>query len=250
MHVIGVEQMQPSNSWVTVYVPLASSLVAALATVVLAWLTARYVRVTAELLEESRRSRLPSVSLDFELPDHALRFVVANDGGSAARNIRFDVLKDVAWIRRMKASSGLAHLPPFTTGISYLAPARRLKYHFGYPNWKDVSSTDMMATIRVAYEDTVGNQHTDTVNYDFTQMREVLFESFQDPTRAVAQAIRDAESQRHSSQRFARMFSQGPFPGLRKACPMCGEMIAALAKKCPHCREMLTESDTPSSDAP
>jgi len=54
--------MSQSSPWVTSYLPLASTLVVSAATVVLVWLTGRYVRLTAKTVEESQKSREPSVT--------------------------------------------------------------------------------------------------------------------------------------------------------------------------------------------
>jgi hypothetical protein len=76
------------------------------------------------------------------------------------------------------------------------------------------------------------------VDYDFSQMREVLFESFKDPGLAVAEAIREAESSRRSHERTREMFTRlGRAP--MKTCPMCAELIPGEAKKCSHCHELL-----------
>lgn len=229
--------MQSTSPWVTTYLPLFSTLVVAAATVVLACLTSHYVRLTARMVEEAQKSREPAVTLDFEIPDHSLRLVVENHGSSPARNVRIAVLKDVPWLQMRKDRQGLSQCSPVREGVSYLTPARKLKYYLGFPNWKDTPDEQMEATLRITYENEAGKSYEHTVTFDFGQMREVLVESFTDSNLAVAEAIRESERSRQSTERTRQLFSQFGRPKTKK-CSMCAETIPEEAKKCSHCHEL------------
>jgi hypothetical protein len=199
--------MQQTSPWVSLYLPLASTLIVAIATVVLVWLTSKYVCLTGRLVEESQRSREPSVTVDFELPDHTLQLVVANHGLSPAKDVRISVTKDVSWLHRGTEAIDLSKLGPIKNGISYLTPSRTLKYYVGSPRWKNTPDEQMEASLCVTYEDEKGKKYEHTIDFDFSQMRELLFESFKDSNIAVAEAIREAERDRRTHERTRQMFS-------------------------------------------
>lgn len=230
--------MQQLSPWVSTYLPLVSTIVVATATVVLVWLTSRYVLLTGKLVEETQRSREPSVTVDFEIHAHSLRLVVVNHGLSPAKNVRISVLKDVSWIQLGKKPAGLAEFGPIKEGISYLTPSRKLKYSLGFAKWKDTPDEQMEASLHITYENQSGKRYEHAVDFNFGQLREALFESFKDSTLAVAEAIRDTERDRQSHERTRQMFS-GLGRRKMKQCPMCAEMIPEEAKKCSHCQETL-----------
>jgi hypothetical protein len=193
------------------------------------------------MVEESQKSREPSVTVDFEIPDRSLRLVVENHGLSPAKNVRIAVLKDVQWLRMGKGRQGLADCGPVKQGISYLTPSRKLKYYLGFPNWNDTPDDQIEASLRITYENEAGREYHHFVDFDFRQMREVLFESFKDSNLAVAEAIRESERNRQQHESTHQMFSSF-FPRAMKKCPMCAEMIPKEARKCAHCQEMLEDS--------
>ncbi len=229
--------MQEPSPWVTTYLPLAITIVVAGATVALVWLTSRYVRLTGRMLEESQKSRDPLVTVDFEIPDRSLRLVVENHGLSPAKNVRIAVLKDVRWVRMAKGRQGLAECGAVKRGISYLTPSRRLKYYLGFPNWNDASDEQMEASLRITYENQAGKEYDNIADFDFCQIREVLFESFKDSNVAVAEAIRESGRDRQRDEFTRHMFDSWLAPEMKK-CAMCAEMIPKEAKKCAHCHEM------------
>ncbi|HUU98254.1 MAG TPA: hypothetical protein VM487_21180 [Phycisphaerae bacterium] len=232
------DTLQEISPWISTYLPLTSTIVVGGASVVLVWLTSRYVRLTGRLVEESQRSREPSVTIDFESPDSSLRLALENHGGSPAKNVRITVLKDVEWLRTGKASAGFAEVAPIREGVSYLTPSRKLKYYLGVPSWKDTPDEQMNASFRVTYENDAGKEYSRVVDFDFGQMREVLFESFKDSNLAVAEAIRNAERDRRSHEQTSQMWGMFRRPKT-KQCPMCAEMIPDEAKKCSQCHEIL-----------
>jgi len=241
--------MEQLNLWVTTYLPLTSTVVVAAATVVLVWLTSRYVRLTGRLVEESQKSREPLVTVDFEIHDNSLRLVIVNHGLSPARNVRIHVLKDVGCLRRMSGNrTGLADCGPIKEGVSYLTPSRKLKYYLGHLNCKDIPEDQLETSLHIIYENEAGKQYEHTVDFDFGQMREVLLESFKDPGLAVAEAIKEVESDRQRHERVSNIFSSYGGPKMKK-CSMCAEMIPEEARKCAHCQTM-QEQAVPKEPAP
>jgi hypothetical protein len=229
-------------------VQLISTVVITVATVVLAVLTFKYVRLTQMMVQEMKRSREPLVNVDFEMPDHTLRLVISNSGLSPAKNVRFRVTQDAKWIRDERGQHGLSEFPPIKNGISYLVPGRKLKFYLESPNWKTVANKDLNVSLVVDCEDESGKSFTQCIDMDLCHFRWVLFESFRDSTLAVAEAIKDAERDRRSSERIgshARLFIAP-----QKACPFCGDLIPRIAKKCSHCGEWITEKEKPSDQGP
>ncbi len=137
--------VEPARIFLTTYIPVISTAVVAIATVILVWLTSKYVRLTNYMVEDIKRSREPSINVDFELPDGFLRFAISNSGLSPAKNIRFLVQNDVDWIKDGSGNAGLARLAPIKNGISYLAPNRTLKYGVGLFSFKGTESENTVS---------------------------------------------------------------------------------------------------------
>lgn len=184
--------MTQISPWVTTYLPLISTLVVAAATVVLVYLTSRYVRLTRSIVEETQKSREPAVTLDFEMPDESIRLVVENHGLSAARNVRITVLKDASLFQDQQ---GFADNWPLKDVILYLTPLRKLKYYLGNPNLENTPEEQMITTFRITYENEVEKKYEHIVNFDFRQMLNVLPESFGDPSQKVVETLQSIERQ-------------------------------------------------------
>ena len=117
-----------------------------------------------------------------------------------------------------------------------MPPGRILKYNAGFVDRGSAFfSENSSVEIQLTYE----TESNVIVNRDFViELRAysgVLFESFTDPERDVAKAIRDAESRRSSHESSKSMIIRIA----KKSCPSCGESISPKAKKCPHCLEFL-----------
>ena len=215
---------------------LIGSVATAVATIVLAMLTGRYVRLTNSLVEEAKASKHPNVFVDIEFDSYEVRFIVGNSGSTPARNVRFKVTDNVPWRKMANFESGFESVSAIKTGISYLAPGRILKYNAGFVDQDPTFfSDDSCVEIQLTYE----TESNLVVIRDFAiELRAysgVLLESFTQPEREVAKAIRDAESHRESHE-SSKSFITSVF---KKSCPSCGESISAKAKKCPHCLEFL-----------
>jgi len=228
------------QGWAQVYIPLASTVVVAIATVVLVLLTGRYVRLTGRLAEESKRMRDPLVTVDFEIPDHRLRLVVANHGLTPARDVHVKLLKDTDWLTGRGAQEGLADARPIMTGVSFLAPGRKLKYEAGFPDWRNIPDGPIEVVMEVSYQSLSGESFSETIPYDFRQLHGILFESFKDSSAQVAEAIKRAEDSRRMDKP-SRLMEMMARPAT-KHCIMCDEQILQNAKKCRHCGTMQVDA--------
>lgn len=195
--------MTQQNVWVTTYLPLISTLVVAIATVVLVCLTSRYVRLTRSMLEETQKAREPAVTLDFEkMPDETIHLVVENHGLSPARNVQITVLKGAQLFKELQ---GFADNWPLN-GILYLTPLRKLKYYLGYLNLENITEEQMITTFRIIYENEVEKKYEHIVNFDFRQMLGALSESFGDSSQKVAEALQSIERQNKQIHRTRSFF--------------------------------------------
>lgn len=229
-----------ASTWVTTYIPLGSTVVVAIATVVLVRLTSKYVRLTNQMVDDMKQTREPSITVDFELVDHALRLAVGNSGLTPAKDIRFDVRQDIDWLRSGGDTTGIADLAPLKRGISYLAPGRTLKYLAGFPNRQNAGTGNMLLSIDVEFSNEHGATFEHGIDIDMTHYESVLFESFKEPERAIADAIKDVERSRRtqsSSSGLVQMFRRQN----HTRCPIFGEEIKVKAKKCRHCGEWLPD---------
>ncbi|MDP3512808.1 MAG: hypothetical protein Q8S20_08660 [Sulfuritalea sp.] len=221
-------------------VGVVGSVASAIATIILAVLTGRYVRLTNSLVEEAKAAKFPNVYVDIEFDSFEVRFIVGNAGSMPATNIRFQVTDNVPWRKMEKFESGFESVSAIRSGISYLAPGRILKYNAGFVDrdpafFSDTSSIEILLTFETDSGVTVKREFA----IELRAYSGVLLESFTHPEREVAKAIRDAESHRASRETTKTIFT-----GRKKRCTFCGESISIVAKKCPHCLEFLPEQET------
>lgn len=226
-------------------VSLFGSTASAVATIILAVLTGRYVKLTHALVEETRSSKFPNVFADLEFDSHSVKFIVGNAGSSPALDVKFKVKDMVPWQQVGSRPTGLAELAVVQYGIAYLAPARTLKFQAGFLR-HDVdffaagNTIEIEMTFRTESDKTVTRQFS----IDLHSYSGVLFESFTHPEREIARAIRDTESRRTSNDPIRSVISRmGTMP-----CPICGERISNSAKKCPKCHEFVPAADNDAQD--
>jgi hypothetical protein len=213
---------------------IIGSSASALATVVLVFLTYRYVRLTSALVEEARASRVPTVFLDIELGDLP-KLVIGNVGTAPAFKLRFEVLADVPWRSMGKGHvSGIKALAPIKQGISYLAPGRILKFFPGDIDDKSqFFSAVSVIRIRLHYDTESGRTITRDVSFGMGSYSGVAVESFSDPFREIARQIREAAHELRRQDDPLRAMNRL----FKKACPTCGEQVMSSAKKCRFCME-------------
>jgi hypothetical protein len=205
--------------------------------------TGLYVWLTGRIVRESRNSREPFVTIDFEITGRStFCLVVENRGLRPATNVRIDVEQDVESIILFQDRKGLANLEVAKNGISYLAPARKLKYYLVLPAFvqKRDATSSLVLVARISYQNERGKRHENTVTYDFEQLREVLFDSFEDSHRDIVEAVREV------AKKLDRLPQRPMILGQRilKNCSMCYELIPSRAKKCAHCGELQPETET------
>jgi hypothetical protein len=215
-----------------------SAIVSALATIILAFLTWRYVRLTNHILNETRASRGPNIYVDMELTDFQITFIVGNSGLSPAHKVRFTVSDSILW-RKNEHHEGFKSLSVIKNGITYLAPGRILKYVAGYIDPNNSFDATSYAEFIVDYDDHLKNKQHMECCINMEQYNSVLLASFRSPGSEIAGAIKGLERNRSSEKAMDR-FTHRMF---WKQCPSCGESIASSAKKCPHCLEFLEKND-------
>jgi hypothetical protein len=225
-------------------VSLVGSSVSALTTIVLAFLTAKYVKLTHALVEEARVARYPNVYVDIEFDDMDVKFIVGNSGQSAAVDIKFDVKDSVPWRKIQNFPTGIKSISAVGSGISYLAPGRILKFQAGYVEHDSAffakgSEIDISLTFKTETGKSLQRQHT----VELRSYAGILLETFRNPEREVARAIRDTESARRSNESLTN-HTKNLF---KKACPSCGEFVKQTAKKCIHCLEVIPEETVTSA---
>jgi len=221
-------------------IQLITTIVVAAANVVLVLLTSVYVYLTRRMVREMKSSREPSVFVDLEFPEEEARIAILNSGQSPAIDVRFKVEEDIPWRQLGSHPVGLNTLNVIKKGISYLPAGRSLKFMAGFPDWKSIDETNGRMAVHVNYKNEDGNPFEREYIIDVDQYRSILFESFRDPNREVAKAIRDTERDRSSREQSRSMFTRFAEPP-RKSCPVCAEYIPKKAKKCPKCHEFLPD---------
>jgi hypothetical protein len=203
---------------------------AGVATAVLARLTSKYVRLTGELVKETRAARAPEVVADLQFDDAIPRFVIANRGPTAAYNVRIKVAeKNVAW-EESKHVPKIEELAPVSKGVSYLPPGRTMSFLVPSIDWKKTVEADSALSFDVTYQDDRGQEIHREYSIEFAAIGAMLIEGrHQQPHQVIADAIRHAVD---------RIKPRSPFmPPRTRPCPVCFEKIRAEARKCPHCLE-------------
>jgi hypothetical protein len=210
--------------------------ITALATVILAWLTSRYVKLTNHMLEETRATRGPSVYVDIEFNSHEAKLIIGNSGFGAAQDILFEVQDSIPWAID-DFNKGLANLTPIKHGIPYLAPTRVLKYRIGTINSEEFFSKESKASLKINYTDSFNNKNNIEFEINMNAYDGVLIESFYPPEELIAKQLErnriQAKSGSSMTSTMNRMF--------KKSCPICGETISSSAKKCPKCLEFIAD---------
>ena len=221
-------------------VQLITTIAVALANIFLVVLTSIYVLLTRRMLLEMKSARGPSVYFDLELPGTEMRMAIRNTGQSAARNVHFTVDDKIPWRQFPNMKVGINALEVIRNGISYLPAGQTLKYIAGFPQWDKVQEGNAVVKVGISFEDEFGKTFRREYLIDVNQYRSVLFESFRDPNRDVAQAILDAENRRQSHESSKQFPSRVAYRPTKK-CPFCGESIPSTAKKCSHCLEFIID---------
>lgn len=227
-------------------VTLVGSTASAVATVILAVLTGWYVKLTHALVEEARSNKFPNVFADIEFDSHSIKFVIGNAGSSPALDVKFKVKDSVPWQQIQNHPTGLSELAVVKHGIGYLAPGRVLKFQAGHVRYDvDFFAEGNTIEIEITFSTEAKKPVTRQFSIDLYSYSGVLFESFSDPEREVARAIRDVESRRLSKDPLKSIISRFE----TKSCPSCGERIPSSAKKCPKCHEFIPAETDDSKDS-
>lgn len=218
--------------WAAV-VSSVATIISCFVNITLAFLTATYVKLTRDMLLETKAAHEPSVYFDLELPDHKINIIVGNSGESPAKNCRFEVIRNTSDIQVVMGED-LSAISLFRHGITFLAPRRVYKYDVGYI-YEVGQKPDQVLHVRFTFENLEGETFSQDALIDMAQFSGVLFDSFRDPSHAVAQAIQSAEQNRQIENSFNSSQVQ---PNQENVpCPVCMEMVLPKARKCKHCME-------------
>ncbi|MFO1046054.1 MAG: hypothetical protein U0941_30110 [Planctomycetaceae bacterium] len=212
-------------------VTLIASIVTTITTVVLAYLNWRYVQLTQQMAQTMESAREPFVDIELDAPSRELRLAFINTGSSAARNIKFNVIRDCASIVGYggRPTIGISKLHPIEYGISYLPAGQRLMYSAG--SWDAERAGSL--TIDISYSNDAGRSFTRTVHYELNLLNHVLFESFHNNLVSVSDAIKALERmERGKVPDQIKNFGLEP-------CPSCKELVHPDASKCRYCHEMI-----------
>lgn len=174
--------------------------------VVVAYLTWRNVRLTHDMVESMKSARDPFVDIQLDIPEGRLRLAFVNQGATAARNIRFVIEQDCDLLEVHGAKQGgVASMTPFKNGITYMPAGQRLLYEVGDCPRNIEAHPNPFLAIQILFEDEAGQAFTRRVQYDLRHIENLLFESFQDPNKSIAKAIRDTHRDSYARS-FASQF--------------------------------------------
>lgn len=214
----------------TLYTTIAAAGINFLLTV----LTAIYVYFTRRMVCEMQAARQPSVFIDLEFPDEQARIAIGNSGESPAVNVVFEIKEDIPWRHFLAGKDGLKSLEVIKHGVSFLPPDRVLKFMGGYVDWEKFRQAPGQLQIKIKFDNEAGHHFTRDYRINISQYAQLLYDTFRDPSTAIAQAIRESERSRRSKDSMQSIF-QSP----KRTCPICAQRIPKAAKKCPECLEFI-----------
>jgi hypothetical protein len=122
---------------------LLASVISALATVILAYLTSRYVKLTYDMVNEIKKSRNPVVIINFikRIEGHHMTdidIIISNKGLSPAKDIKLSAVYNIHFFKN-RINKGNAEtikltlndLSIFRDGISYIGPGDIIRDNIG-----------------------------------------------------------------------------------------------------------------------
>ena len=122
---------------------LLATVISASATVILAYLTSRYVKLTYEMVDEIKKSRNPVVIINFinRIEGHYMTdidIIISNKGLSSAKDIKLSAVYNIQFIKN-RINKGnvetikltLNELSIFREGITYIGPGDSIRDNIG-----------------------------------------------------------------------------------------------------------------------
>ncbi len=171
-------------------VQLVSTLVVAVATAVLAYLTYRNVQLTNKMVTEMRAARAPYIFVELEIRKTGNVLAVGNSGQTAAVDIHFDVKQDASWVSLPNMKFYLNQTAPIEKGITYLPPGRTLRYLLGQLNVAGSQEGDAIK-LGVQYKDDAGELFRREIVIALATLEGLLYETYQKPESEIAEALKD-----------------------------------------------------------
>jgi hypothetical protein len=145
---------------------LLASIISALATVVLAYFTSRYVKLTYEMVDEIKNSRNPIVIINFikKVGYYMTKIdmLISNKGLSSAKDINLRAVYETIFYKNNIIRGNtettklkLNELPIFKDGIPYIAPGDSIRYYIGDFQNEDIRGNPLV-TINYRYNTETG----------------------------------------------------------------------------------------------
>lgn len=211
-----------------------SSLITALATVILAIITAQYVKLTNHMLEETKKADGAKIYLDLEIYGNTLELNIGNTGKTSATDINIKLIENLELREECNNLEKIKELFPLKNGISYLAPDRIIKFNITGFDYSKINENNSLLKLDIRYKDYLGKTNYLSYNLDLRQYEGSRISSFQNKSaNTIANSIQSLER----SFKFRNNDKIDNFG--KTACPFCREYINKNAKKCPHCLEFI-----------
>ena len=166
---------QPTNedserASMTEIISTISPFVTAGATVVLAFITLRYVRLTQEILKATNK---PEVIIFLREKDDSIILCIQNIGTGYASDVKFT--GDLSFKPHASGDKTLEELEPFKSGINYLGPGHQIEgflFPNLFPNNVGVRFNESL-NITVVYKDSANTEYDKTFTFELQEWENV-----------------------------------------------------------------------------
>lgn len=157
------------NNYSTV-ITLIFSFLVTISTIVYACLTKELVKETIKM---RRRQSDPNLLLNIthdENDPFIILIILSNIGGSIARNISFNVLKEP----NLKKDKKLSTYHFITNGIDSIAPNTKIKTMLYSSIDEGVNMVEELIELQINYEDINGNKYSENCIFDLSYLKDFV----------------------------------------------------------------------------
>ena len=185
-----------SGVWKQMYLDITTniefnSLVITLTTIILAFLTYKYVKLTHHMLQEMKMSREPFINVDLELDQRSALIVFENSGQSPAFEVKFGIETDAPFSGH-PSDKLPGELPPVKNGISYFPPNRTYKYRIRDLDWDQiVTYGETFIKVTIEHINSEKSQCLRCYQIDLKNYAEKQYDIYSDPITSIAASIDD-----------------------------------------------------------